>query len=307
MRCSSPFSSSPTNRLKGYVAVAATLLLWSTAVVFIKMLSWYYDVYTQNFYRYLSAAALLWTLAKLRGASRVPPLAKLLVPSLLVFSFQMLAVSGIYLTTPTTAALLMRLNVVFVNALAYALLGEERRLVSSRQYLTGLALAMAGAVGLSVEDPSTFTLDMGALMVLAGTIFWASYTVTVRMLVKCSDPLAVSSRVFSVATLLLLGSAALFGDLSSPFRTPAAAVALLLVSGSLCVGLGNYMYYIALRELGASLTASLQLLSPLLTALTSHLLLGETLTLRLASFGALLLLGCALVLARTTLSRSSNT
>jgi len=274
--------------------------------VFIKVLSRYYDLHTQNFYRYLSAAVLLWLLVSARGGSRAPPLAKLAVPSLLVFSFQVLAVGGIYLTSPTTAALLMRLNVVFVNALAYALLREERGLISSPQYLAGLALAVAGAAGLAVEDPAMLTLDVGALMVLAGTVFWASYTVAVRKLVKHSDPLAVSSRVFSVATLLFLGSAALFGDLAAPLKTPIPAVALLVASGALCVGLGNYMYYIALRELGASLTSSLQLLGPILTAITSYMMLGEPFSLKLAGFGALLLLGCALILTKATSSTTQR-
>lgn len=300
MRCSSPSSSSRVRRVKGFAAVAATLLLWSTAVVFIKMLSQYYDLHTQNFYRYLSAAALLWLLASTRRVGDSPPLTRLAVPSLLVFSFQVLAVGGIYLTSPTVAALLMRLNVIFVNALAYALLKEERGLVSSPQYLAGLALAVAGAAGLAVEDPATLTPDLGALMVLAGTVFWASYTVAIRILVKGSDPLAISPRVFSIATLLFLGSAAFLGDLTAPLKTPIPAVTLLIASGALCVGLGNYMYYIALKELGASMTSSLQLLGPILTALTSHMLLGEPLSPRLAGFGALLLLGCALILAKAT-------
>ena len=298
-------TGSPKNLL-GYLAVAATLLLWSLAVVLIKLLSFYYDAMTQNFYRYLSATAVLWILnaGKLRRGleergtprSGIANTGRIILPSLLVSTFQILTVQGIYLTTPTVAALIMRMNAIFINVLAYIILGEERRIIRSKLYLAGLLLAVTGATGLALRDLAELRLDVGALMVLAGTVFWACYTITVRILVKRSDPLMLTSKIFTLSTLILLIAALLAGNLAKPAQAPIHSAALLVASGALCVGLGNYMYYTALRELGAAITSSLQLLTPLLTGVFSYVILGEHPTPRIAILGSLLLVGCMLIL-----------
>ncbi len=292
-------------RARGYMAVAATIILWAWAVVFIKILSFFLDPVTQNFYRYLSATMFLYVLSGIRHerGGRVPSIITLVLPATFVFLFQMFTVYGLYLTSPTVAALIMRTNAIFVNIMAYILVKEERAIISSKMFVVGLLLGLIGAMGLTAcegGDVGGISLDVGALLILAGTLFWASYVISIRILVKEAEPLKLTTRVFTLASSFFLPAVLLAGDVYRPLRLSWEINLLLLGSGVLCVGLGNFMNYIALKELGASVTSSLQLLIPLFTGIFSYITLGERLSLLHMMFGAMLLVGCGLILKATT-------
>ncbi|MNT30105.1 EamA-like transporter family protein [compost metagenome] len=69
-----------------------------------------------------------------------------------------------------------------------------------------------------------------------------------------------------------------------------------LISGALTSGVGYAIWYSALPGLGALQAASVQLSVPVLAALGGALLLGETISLRLALVSLAVLGGIALVL-----------
>jgi len=293
-------------RVKGLLAAYSAITVWALGLVLIKYLACYFQVFSQNFYRYSSAALTLLLLANSTGKGgglfKRELLCRLLLPAFLVFLFQNAVVTGIYLTSTITAALILRLNVVLVNLFAYVLFREERRLIASKYYLLGFTLSLLGVVGVTLGGSSCedygFTIDMGASLVLLGTLFWALYLVSIKKLLAKNDPLSLSSIVFTESSILFFPLAMYSNGLKEIFYAPPEVIAILFFSGALSVGLGNWMNYIAIRELGVALPSTLGLLTPLLTAIFSYLLLGEMLTARQVIFGGLIILGCLLVLLR---------
>ena len=119
--------------VRAAVALALACLGWSLAPVFIRLCSADFDPLTQSFVRYASGSAMLgaiclagWReefLLLLRRPRRL-----LGISALNVF-MQYIWTVGCYGTPATTAQLIVKLNIVFVIVLAYALYREERAVI----------------------------------------------------------------------------------------------------------------------------------------------------------------------------------
>jgi drug/metabolite transporter (DMT)-like permease len=155
----------------------------------------------------------------------------------------------------------------------------------------GLALAMAGLAWLTLPG-ATAPDPIGATLMVAAGACWGAYSIAGR---RSRDPLTATAGNFWRATLLALLA---LGALAAPRTASGAGFALAAVSGALASGVGYTMWYAVLPALGSWRAALVQLPVPVLTALGAALLLGETITLRLAIAGNLVAAGVWLTLAR---------
>jgi drug/metabolite transporter (DMT)-like permease len=80
--------------------------------------------------------------------------------------------------------------------------------------------------------------------------------------------------------------------------TSPRGLALAAASGALTSGIGYSLWYAALRTLGSTRAAIVQLAVPVLTALGGVALLGESVTARLVIAGSAILAGVALAVVR---------
>lgn len=292
---------------RGLLAALLTVLIWSWPTIFIKFLSTDFDVVTQSFYRYLVASAFL--LAYTAIFQRRPLVAawkdlrRFLLPSLLVFIFQVVWVQGIYLTTPTIAALISKLDVLFVLLLSSLFFASERRIMRSRYLSLGFALAFGGVIGVvlgrGASLPTQF--DLGVAFLLLRCLLWASYIVSIRNLVRGVDPLVAATMVYTLASMMFLPTVLIFGDVGKVTAVSATTNLVLFGSGVLCVGLGNAFNYTAIRHLGSSIPTVLLLATPFLTGMFSYLSLHETLTMLQIASGLLLISGCWVIIRKVAL------
>ncbi len=161
--------------------------------------------------------------------------------------------------------------------------GEPPRRLEWLGLLVAIAgLALLARPGRAAPDP--FGLGLMALSGLA----WAAYSLRGR---GARDPLATNADNFGRATLLALGALLL----APQQKLTPAGLALAAASGAIASGLGYTLWYAALRGLGSTQAAVVQLAVPALAAAGGVLLLGESISLRLALSGAAILGGIALV------------
>lgn len=290
--------------LKGLLAIASTVILWSLAVVLIKYLSYYFDVATQNWIRYSSASLFLLFLSlnHLNELKEIITNKSTLIPVFLVFLFQTLTVHGLYITKSTIASLLMRTSAIFTVLLSYALLKEERHIVRSKQFILGTLVAFIGVIGIYYKPGESVEWDesFGMILVIAGSLAWSGYVVSVKKLLKGRDPLLFTTAVISLSSLTFIPHVLMNGNPSQILDESLEVNVILVISGILGVGLGNWMNYIAMKELGAVIPSILCLSIPLFTGILSFLVLGETLLLNEILFGTILLLGCSIVVFYTS-------
>jgi drug/metabolite transporter (DMT)-like permease len=239
--------------------------------------------------RVLSAAAMLGIVVWLRRQSlprfvhASPRSIAALFAYLVFFSFAYMRLSA------GTGALIL-IGGVQLTMFSIALWEGER---FSPMSWAGLGAAIAGLVylvlpGVTAPDPLG-----AALMALSGAA-WGFFTLSAR---GAGDPVEVNA-----SNLLCCIPPALLINLFwlTDFDSTAAGLALGVASGAVATGFGYIVWYLAVRELPATLAATVQLSMPAVVALGGVVILSEPLTLRLVVASTIMLGGIALVLVQRT-------
>ncbi|WP_342246513.1 DMT family transporter [Pseudomonas sp. OTU5201] len=233
--------------------------------------------------RIASGALMLWLLLRLRRSPLTSTGNWRAALALFVYAA---AFSYAYVQLDAGAGALLLFGAVQLCMVVFGLLRGERL---NPQQALGFALATGGLVVLLLPGATAPPLVGGLLMLLAG-LAWGAYTLLGR---QAGVPLAATAgnfiRALPFAALLLLP---FIGQLT--LDLPGLIYALL--SGALTSGIGYAIWYSALPGLGALQAASVQLSVPVLAAFGGALLLGETISLRLALVSLAVLGGIALVL-----------
>ena len=230
--------------------------------------------------RILSGALVLGLLARRSPLRNANP-----VSALMLFAYA-LPFSVAYLRLDAGMGALLLFGSVQTSMLAWSLFKGDR---PEARVWVGAAVAFAGLIalvapGLSAPPP------LFALLIVGAGVAWGAYTLRGR---GTSTPLATTASNFALAcapAALAVIVAAAFFDL----HLTATGVALAAVSGAVASGLGYSLWYAALPHLGRAEAAVVQLLVPPLAAMGGVAVLSETLSLRLATWGALILGGIAL-------------
>ncbi len=154
----------------------------------------------------------------------------------------------------------------------------------------GLAIALAGLVGLTAPGRAAPDPVGAAAMVLAG-IGWGVYSLRGRG--TSGDPLAANAASFVRSLPLAAAVVAVAGATTGLGASP-RGVLLAALFGAVASGLGYSLWYAALRGLTATRAAAVQLVVPVLAAAGGVALLGERVTVRMAAAATAILGGVAL-------------
>ena len=297
--------TAPRSIWRGRLALLATVVIWSSPPIFQYWLAASFDTWTQNFYRYLAgflamAPFLLWM--AWRAPRRIPArdwfgCGLAAVPNVV---HQIAQTVAVVLLWPGVYALLGRLSVVFTAVLVVIFFADERWIARSWKFQAGTVLALIGVAGLvwapgqGISGAETWT---GLLLALAAAVGWATYGILVKKFTRQAGPTLGFGAVSFFTTLLLLPGMLLLGDAATLLRVDAWTNFVLFASGVISIGLGHWLYYIGIREVGAAPSQAALLLCPLGTMLLSSMLFGETFRFAQVAAGAILLLGAFLALA----------
>jgi drug/metabolite transporter (DMT)-like permease len=256
------------------------------------------DAATFTTVRLAAGAGVLAALVRLRGAGRTPTSAPGswrrggLAGPLALFVYAA-PFSFAYVRIGAAAGALLLFGSVQLTMIAWGIASGERP--SARTWV-GLALAAAGLAWLTLPSVGRPDPLGSALMVLAGGA-WGAYSIAGK---RSADALSSNARSFAIALPLAL---ALELVAIRSARIDARGALLALASGGITSGLGYAIWYRALRGLTATQAAILQLSVPVIAALGAVALLGETVNPRLASAGAAVLGGVAVVLSERARAR----
>ena len=179
------------------------------------------------------------------------------------------------------------MTVMFTALVAFAFFGERigaRRLIGLITGFVGVAILASGkTAGVSVAPAA-----------LAGTAASLCYGIginLVRRYLTPYPPAAVAAAALTSGALVL----APFAAWTWPHHPlPAASWMSALLLGVLCTGFAFVLYYRLVARIGAPRTSTVTYLIPLFGVIWAWLLLGEPLTVTMASAGALILAGVAL-------------
>ncbi len=282
---------------KGYAAVLAAIVIWSTPSLFQFYLNRYYDPFAQNFYRYSIAFLAILPLAVLRFRKSGPRLnwsvlGLCLLPALPNVVHQITQVVSLHYMGPGVYAIFIRSSVIITALLALIFFPEERWIVRQWQFQAGTLLGLVGAVGVFWFQPGWAggrVSVAGLAIAFTASICWALYGVLVKRPAARLGTIRSFGVISFLTSLMLLPLTALFGKLATPLHVDAHVNGILVGSAVLCITVAHVLYYVAISELGVALSQTLQLLSPLGALLLSAWIFHERLTsLQMVSAGILL-------------------
>jgi len=185
-------------------ALIIASLFWGTAVSITKYALGGFGPITLLTISLIAGTAVLWTVVILRGHRPGPSWRRALLLGLfepaLAYAGDLL---GLARTSAANGALLSGLESVFIVLLAAVFLRER---ITGRIALA-VGLALIGVTAL--EGAGAFSgAGLGDLLVLAGVLSAAAYTIVARGMGEESDPLTVTACQFAVATVVVLPVAA---------------------------------------------------------------------------------------------------
>jgi drug/metabolite transporter (DMT)-like permease len=189
--------------------------------------------------------------------------------------YQYFFVVGISQTRASDAALVVAASPAFI-AIIGRVFGTEH---VARKGVVGIALSVAGialvVLGTSQGDAGQSSL-IGDLLVLAGSLAWAVYTVLLKPFTNRVNGLQLSAFTMLGGALSLL-IVALPKMVSAPWRTlPTAGWLAIGYSGVFALVVAYYFWYRGVRILGPTRTAMYSNLQPVIAVLVAWAMLGET-------------------------------
>lgn len=274
------------------------VLIWGFPTIFIKYLTSYFDLYTQNFYRYIGASLfLLLFLGGRKKTEKTFPLFKVIPLGLFLVGIQTLWVGGIYLVSATLSSLLSKTETFWIIFFSYFMFLEEKKVVRTRHFLLGTILAFVGVIGviLGGKEVSLKGYWLGIIIILLSRIGWGVFTVSIKHLSFSLNSLLLTTSILSFSSLFFVPLAFFLGEPAQIFQASLLTNFILFFSGILCVGVGQLLYYYNLEKIGPVITNIFILLTPLITGIFAFLFLGETITFIQIISGGMLLLGCYVV------------
>lgn len=297
MRADTAVVSGRQQTMAAYVALGVGILCIGLSAIWVKLAN--VPGVTSAFYRLALAAVAVTPLWLARPAKRVPRQAWGSIVLAGVFFALDLALwnTSIMLTSAAVATLLANNAPLWVGLGAMVLFRERL----SASYWAGLATALAGMALIVLPKVSGgLHLDMGSLLAIATSFFYAGYLLTTKR-VRCSaDTMSFMalSLLVGTATLSLLAVVLKAPLVGFPLSSWLALAGLALVSqvgGWLAI---NY----AIGHLPASRVSVTLLGQVVVTTVVAALMFGEVPTLLQIAGGALVLAGIYTVI-RTTVGK----
>jgi len=291
------------------LACLGTLVCWCIAPLFIKYLTGYLDLWTQNLLRY-GSAVLFWLpflVAEIK-MGRVPKSVwkRALLPFLPNIVMQNMWAWAFYYIDPGFASLLSTTAFLWVIILSVIFFAEERRLLTGKRFIFSIVLSVAGLTGVMVFHPAfgkSYTTEQSGVPVMIGIaiiiiygFIWGTYGVLVKAVFRDIDSRVGFSvvSIYTVVTIfvltMLLGKPAMMFDMP-PFGWFAA-----IISGITGIALGHVFYYSSIRRLGSTTPSIILLAQPFIVAILSYFIFAEALSVLQWLSGFVLIAGSALAI-----------
>ena len=278
-----------------------TLICWSSAPLFIKYLTGYLDLWTQNLLRY-GAACLFWLpflfIAAKKGQLPKVVWKRALLPFIPNIITQNLWAAAFYYIDPGFASLLSTTAFLWVIILSVIFFANERQHLSNRLFRLSIILSLVGLMGVMFFHPAfthSYTI-IGIAMVMLYGLIWGLYAVAVKVAFRGIDS-RIGFSVVSIYTVVALFILTMFmGQPQKCLEMPFGGWAAVVISGVTGIALGHVLYYISIRRLGATTPSLVQLAQPFIVVVISYFIFSERLSVPQLVFGVILVAGSALAI-----------
>lgn len=300
--------------VRGLAYIVATLLGWSSVLLFLRALHQDIDAWAANGWRYGLCALLFFPYQlslSLRGRSSPGVWRKAILPTVFNSLGQICFGFSIYYIKPGLAGFLLRVSLITSTAGALTLFADERRLARSGLFWLGLGCVAIGSLATIFlsETPIAGRQLTGVLMGAGAGAFFGLYGVAVRANMRHVSSMQSFSTICTLTAAVMLVCMVAFGEgagapvlLLSPLH-----MFYLVASALIGIAMGHLFYFASIKRLGVAVAGAIVQIAPFITATFSYVLFNEALTGWQWVGGAIMLTGgYALLRAEQTRPREAE-
>lgn len=290
----------------GHLTALLTVAIWGTTFISTKVLLVAFQPIEILFFRFLLGLLAL-TLAcprRLRGTTLRQELTFAGAGLCGVCLYYLLENIALTYTMASNVGVITSVAPFFTVILSYLALKEEK---PGANIFAGFVLAMAGVCLISFNGAKLALDPVGDLLALLAAFSWACYSVLTKKLSAYGYPtILVTRRIFCYGLLFMLPTLLFLDFRLEPARLASPVnlfnlIFLGLGASALCFVTWNF----AVKALGAVKTSVYIYMVPVITVITSVLILHETITPMAAAGTALTLTGLILSESKLPLGRKA--
>lgn len=275
----------------GHLAALLTIIIWGTTFISTKILLVGFQPVEILFFRFVMGFIVLLMLSpkRLKTANRKEEMTFAVAGLCGICLYYLLENIALTYTLASNVGVIISVAPFFTAILAHLVIKSEEKL--RLQFFTGFIVAMVGIVLISFNGQELELNPIGDLLAIVAALVWAFYSILTRKINSFGYPVILTTRrTFFYGILFMLPTLFFFDfqlDLSR-FGELTYLLNLLylgLGASALCFVTWNF----SVKELGAVKTSVYIYMVPVITVLTSVLILHEQVTV-LASIGTILTL-----------------
>lgn len=275
----------------GHLAALLTIIIWGTTFISTKILLVDFQPVEILFFRFVMGFFVLLAIypKRLKTVNRKEELTFALAGLCGICLYYLLENIALTFTLASNVGVIISVTPFFTAILAHLFMKSEEKL--RVQFFTGFIVAMVGIVLISFNGQELELNPMGDLLAIVAALVWAFYSILTRKISSFGYPVILTTRrtffygiLFMIPTLFFFDfqpGLSRFTNLTYLFNI----LYLGLGASALCFVTWNF----AVKELGAVKTSVYIYMVPVITVVTSVLILHEQLTV-LAGMGTILTL-----------------
>ena len=268
-------------RSAGHLAALFTIVIWGTTFISTKVLLTDFKPVEILFFRFVMGVAALFLVCphRMKGVGRRQELAFVLAGLCGICLYYLLENIALTYTMASNVGVIISVAPFFTAILSRFFLKAEGKLKAN--FFIGFAVAMAGVALISFNGSRMELNPMGDLLAVLAAFVWACYSILTRKISGFGYPVILTTRRTFFYGILFMVPALFFFDFEMELERFADLTHLLNI---LYLGLGAsalcfVTWNLAVKVLGAVKTSVYIYMVPVITVVTSVLVLKEPVTL----------------------------
>lgn len=292
------------NFAAGRLAALLTVIIWGTTFISTKILLEAWQPVEILLYRFVIAFVVLFFCCphRLQGTSKKQEIFFAAAGLCGICLYYLLENIALTMTMASNVGVILSVAPFFTAILSYLFLHEEKL---HANFFLGLTVAVAGIALISFNGTKLQLNPAGDLLALLAAIVWACYSVLMKKISEYGyNTILITRRIFGYGILFMLPAIYCF-DFHVDFAPCAQPIYLFnllflgLGASAMCFVIWNF----AVKTLGALRTSIYIYLSPVVTVVTSMLVLHEKITFLAAAGTCLTLAGLIISESRALFGR----
>ena len=268
-------------RLAGHLAALFTIIIWGTTFISTKVLLTDFKPVEILFFRFVMGFAALFLVCphRMKGVGRRQELTFVLAGLCGICLYYLLENIALTYTMTSNVGVIISVAPFFTAILSCLFLRSEGKLRAN--FFIGFVVAMAGIALLSFNGSQMKLNPVGDVLAVLAAFVWACYSILTRKISSFGYPVILTTRRTFFYGILFMVPALFFFDFEMGLERFADLTHLLNI---LYLGLGAsalcfVTWNLAVKALGAVKTSVYIYMVPVITVVTSVLVLKETVTL----------------------------